>query len=158
MLITSITIRRFENSGTKLQGIASVTLDEMIAIHDIKILKKDDTMFFAMPSRSINSNKFKDVVHPINSDVRQVFECLIFSAYEMADNMKCGYLELVLKENKKKFGFFDLSINDYDTDRIITSVVQQTSNNNNMRNITSAHQKKQPEKCIDDELLKWLEG
>lgn len=39
MLITAIQIRRIENSGTKMQGIVTVTLDEMIAIHDIKVLK-----------------------------------------------------------------------------------------------------------------------
>lgn len=158
MLITAIQIRRIENSGTKMQGIVTVTLDEMIAIHDIKVLKNGDSMFLAMPSRATKSNTFKDVVHPINSDVRTVFERLVFAAYEMADCMKCGHLELILKEEKKKSGFFDLSINDYDTGRITTPVVQQTSNNSNMRNIPLAQQKKQPEKRTDDDLLKWLEG
>lgn len=37
MLITAIQIRQKENTGTKLKGLASITLDGMIAIHDIKI-------------------------------------------------------------------------------------------------------------------------
>lgn len=158
MLITAIQIRRIENSGTKMQGIATVTLDEMIAIHDIKVLKNGGSMFLAMPSRATKSNTFKDVVHPINSDVRHVFERLVFAAYEMADSMKCGYLELILKDRKKNSAFFDLSIKDYDMGRITTPVVKQASNNSNMRNITPAQQKKQPEKRTDDDLLKWLEG
>ena len=158
MLITAIQIRRIENSGTNMQGIVTVTLDEMIAIHDIKVLKNGDSMFLAMPSRATKSNTFKDVVHPINSDVRQVFERLVFAAYEMADSMKCGHLELILKDEKRNSAFFDLSIKDYDTGRITTPVVQQTSNHSNMRNIMPAQQKKQPEKRTDDDLLKWLEG
>lgn len=158
MLITAIQIRRIENSGTKMQGIVTVTLDEMIAIHDIKVLKNGDSLFLAMPSRATKSNTFKDVVHPINSDVRQVLEQLIYAAYEMANSMKCGHLELILKEEKRNTNFYDLSIKDYDTGRITAPVAQQTSINSNMRNIVPAQQKKQPEKRTDDDLLKWLEG
>lgn len=105
MLITAIQIRRIENSETKMQGIVTITLNEMIAIHDIKVLKNGDSMFLAMPSRATKSNTFKDVVHPINSDVRTVFERLVFAAYEMADSMKCGHLELILKEEKRSLFF-----------------------------------------------------
>ena len=158
MLITAIQIRRIENSGTKMHGIVTVTLDEMIAIHDIKVLKNGDSLFLAMPSRATKSNTFKDVVHPINSDVRQVLERLIFAAYGMANSMKCGHLELILKEEKRNTNFYDLSIKDYDTGRITAPAVQQTSNNSNMRKIVPTQQKKQPEKRTDDDLLKWLEG
>lgn len=158
MLITAIQIRRIENSGTKMQGIVTITLDEMIAIHDIKVLKNSESLFLAMPSRVTKANTFKDVVHPINSDVRLVFERLIFAAYEMADSMKCSHLELLLKEEKKNSTFFELSIKDYDIGRITTSVVKQTSDNSNMSNITSIQQKGKIEKRTDDDLLKWLEG
>ena len=80
MLITAIQIRRIDNSRTKMQGIVTVILDEMIAIHDIKVLKNGESMFLAMPNRATKSNTFKDVVHPINSDVRTVFERLVFAA------------------------------------------------------------------------------
>ena len=157
MIITAIHIRRIENSGTKMHGIATITLDEMVAIHDIKVLKNGETIFLAMPSRPTKSNTFKDVVHPINSGVRQVFERLIFAAYELADNIKCSHLELMLKEEKKNSCFFDLSIKDYDMGRISTAVVQQTGSVNNTCNTAHIQQKKQPEKQIDD-FLKWLEG
>ena len=158
MLITALQVRRIENSGTKMQGIATVTLDEMIAIHDIKILKNGDSMFLAMPSRPTKSNTFKDVVHPINSDVRQVLERLIFAAYEMAENLKCSHLELILKEERKNSRFLDLKIEYYDMGRISAPIVQQTSNNSTIRNTMNMQQKKQPHKQTDDDLLKWLEG
>lgn len=40
MIITAVKIRKLENSGNKMIGVCSITLDNMIAIHDIKILKK----------------------------------------------------------------------------------------------------------------------
>lgn len=51
MLITAIQIRRTENSGTKMRGIASINLDNVVVIHDIKVLEADGKAFLAMPSK-----------------------------------------------------------------------------------------------------------
>lgn len=82
MIITAIKIRKLENSGNKMIGVCSITLDNMIAIHDIKILKKDE-MFLAMPSRKTNSNTFKDIVHPISEAPRKKIEEIVFGLYEI---------------------------------------------------------------------------
>ena len=81
MIITTVKIRNLENTGNKMIGVCSITLDNLIAIHDIKILRKDG-MFLAMPSRKTNSNTFKDVVHPISAAPRKKFEEIIFGLYE----------------------------------------------------------------------------
>ena len=39
MKITSIRIRTLNNTGNKMVGLVSLTLGDMVAIHDIKILK-----------------------------------------------------------------------------------------------------------------------
>ena len=39
MQITSIQITRRDNTGTKLKATASIVLDDMVAIHDIKVHK-----------------------------------------------------------------------------------------------------------------------
>ena len=59
MLITAIQIRRLENTQSRLLGIAAVTLDQMIVIHDIRILKGSDSLFLAMPSRQIKPKTFQ---------------------------------------------------------------------------------------------------
>ena len=46
MKITSLRIRMLKNTGNKMQGVASITLDNMIAIHDIKILKNSIISIF----------------------------------------------------------------------------------------------------------------
>ena len=82
MIITAVKIRKLENTGNKMIGVCSITLDNLIAIHDIKILKKDG-MFLAMPSRKTNSNTFKDIVHPISEAPRKKVEEIVFGLYEI---------------------------------------------------------------------------
>lgn len=100
MLITAIKIRKFEDTQTKLLGVADITLDDMIVIHDIKILKSSEGMFLAMPSRTLKNNTFKDIVHPINKNVRAVFERLIFAAYAEADSHMYAQLSLKLSNDE----------------------------------------------------------
>ena len=51
MLLTHVKIRTVENTGTRMLGFVSLTIDDMIVIHDIKILNGQDDLFLAMPSR-----------------------------------------------------------------------------------------------------------
>ena len=155
MLITTIQIRRKENTGTKMHGIANLTLDDMIAIHDIKVLKNGENLFFAMPSRAANASTFKDIVHPINGKVRQVFERLIFDAYKMADDMKCSHLELVLKNEKRNSDFSDLVIDDYVVERITRAVEQPVENH--VQKPIQVQQKKKPKLHTEENLEKYIE-
>ena len=51
MSITEIKIRRTFNEG-KLKALVSVTLNDCIAIHELKIIQGNDRLFVAMPSRT----------------------------------------------------------------------------------------------------------
>lgn len=158
MIITAVQIRRMENTGTKLRGIVSITLDNMIVIHDIKILQNGEDMFLAMPSRSIKSNTFKDIVHPINSDVRQVFERIVFDAYKESEKILCSYLEFLLREENTDITFDDLKISDYIVGRVTSQAQVSQSSNNFATASKQVQRKKEPESEIDANLLKWLEG
>ena len=81
MKITSLRIQVLKNTGTKMKGVAAITLDGMIAVHDIKILQNNDVLFLAMPSKSVKPGTFKDIVHPINAPVREAVERIIFGGY-----------------------------------------------------------------------------
>ena len=50
MEITDIKIRRIITEG-RLRAVVSITLDNMLAVHDIKIVQGDEGLFVAMPSR-----------------------------------------------------------------------------------------------------------
>ncbi|MDE6149457.1 MAG: septation regulator SpoVG [Ruminococcus sp.] len=82
MTITEIRVRKLISEG-KLKGIVSITIDNVLAIHDIKIVQGEERLFAAMPSRRDDSGMFRDIVHPINGEVRKELEDQILSAYKM---------------------------------------------------------------------------
>ncbi len=80
MNISEIKIRRLIPEG-KLRGIVSITIDDVLAVHDIKIVQGDERLFVAMPSRRDENGLFRDIVHPINSSTRKEVEEEILEAY-----------------------------------------------------------------------------
>ena len=65
----------------RLRAVVSITIDNAIAVHDIKLVQGDDRMFVAMPSRREDSGIFRDIIHPISADVREEIEEKILDAY-----------------------------------------------------------------------------
>lgn len=81
MEITDVKIRRIMSEG-RLRAIVSVTVDDMLAVHDIKVVQGDERLFVAMPSRKDDNGIYRDIVHPISPSARKIFEESIFEAYE----------------------------------------------------------------------------
>lgn len=81
MEISDIKIRKTMNDG-RLRAVVSITIDNAIAIHDIKLVQGDDRMFVAMPSRREDSGMYRDIIHPISSSVRDKLEQRILEAYQ----------------------------------------------------------------------------
>ena len=81
MEITDIKIRKIITEG-RLKAVVSVTLENQLAVHDIKVVKGDDRLFVAMPSRKDQGGVFRDIVHPISPSARRFFEDEILEAYE----------------------------------------------------------------------------
>ncbi|MBE6864237.1 MAG: septation regulator SpoVG [Ruminococcus flavefaciens] len=81
MEITDVKIRRIMSEG-RLRAVVSVTIDDMLAVHDIKVVQGDDRLFVAMPSRKDESGIFRDIVHPISAFARKQFEERILEAYQ----------------------------------------------------------------------------
>lgn len=80
MNITDIKIRKIIPDG-RLRSVISITIDNMLAIHDIKVVQGDERLFVAMPSRKDESGIFRDIVHPISPEARQMIETEILDAY-----------------------------------------------------------------------------
>lgn len=81
MNITDIKIRKTISEG-RLKAIVSITIDDALAIHDIKVVQGESRLFVAMPSRRDETGAFRDIVHPISTASRQSIEELILDAYE----------------------------------------------------------------------------
>ena len=93
MEITSVKVKKEEREGSRMKGRASVLIDDGLAIHNIRIIEGKNGLFIAMPSTSIEVENedgemvtvHRDTVHPINPEVRAMFEEAILKAYNEAE-------------------------------------------------------------------------
>lgn len=81
MKITSVSIRKVEEENSRMKGIASVLLDDSFAVHDIRIIEGEKGLFIAMPSKKTPAGDYRDIAHPINPEVRSMFEKTIIEEY-----------------------------------------------------------------------------
>ena len=80
MNITDIRVRR-TYQDTRLKALVSVTIDNDLAVHDIKVIEGPERLFVAMPSRKDDHSVFRDICHPITPQARSTLESSILSAY-----------------------------------------------------------------------------
>lgn len=83
MEITDIKIRKLFNDEGPMKAIASVTFDNQLAVHDIKVINARDKFFIVMPSRKNPDGTYRDIVHPINAEFRSKLEAAVISAYNV---------------------------------------------------------------------------
>ena len=88
MKITSVNVRKIQKEGSRMRGIASVLLDDSFAVHDIRIIEGEKGLFIAMPSKKTPTGEYRDIAHPINPEVRAMFEKAILTAYEEAEDVQ----------------------------------------------------------------------
>ena len=81
MRITDIRIRKVSADG-KMKAVVSVTFDDELVVHDIKIIDGRDKLFIAMPSRRTAEGEFKDIAHPITGTMRETLQNAILAKYE----------------------------------------------------------------------------
>lgn len=80
MEITDVKFRHLQDDS-KLKALVSVTFDNTFAVHDIKVIDGHDRLFLAMPSRRMPDGKYRDIVHPIGPELREMLEKRVISEY-----------------------------------------------------------------------------
>ena len=81
MNITDVRIRKISDEG-KMKAVASITFDDEFVVHDIKVIDGQNGLFVAMPSRKMGEGDFRDIAHPLVSELRNRIKDAIFAAYE----------------------------------------------------------------------------
>lgn len=85
MEITGVRVRLVQGED-KLKAVASVTIEDSIVIHDVKVIDGREGLFISMPNKKTPDGKYKDVVHPIKNEVREQMKDAVLKAYEEALN------------------------------------------------------------------------
>jgi stage V sporulation protein G len=66
-----------------LKAFVSITLDNEFVIRGLKVIESSDGhRFVAMPARRKRDGTFQDIAHPINREVREYLEEIVFAAYD----------------------------------------------------------------------------
>ena len=81
MNITDTNVRLINKEG-KMKAVASITIDDVFVVHDIKIIDGEKGLFIAMPSRKAADGDYRDIAHPINQEARARIQSLILAEYE----------------------------------------------------------------------------
>ena len=84
MQITDVKVRKLFFDEGPMKAIVSISLDNQLAVHDIKVIYAREKFFIVMPSRKNPDGTYRDYVHPLNADFRAALEDAILSAYRQA--------------------------------------------------------------------------
>lgn len=80
MEITDVKIRKIFDEGP-MKAVVSLTFDNALALHNVKVINARDKFFVVMPSRKNPDGTYRDIVHPINAEMRQTLEEKVIGAY-----------------------------------------------------------------------------
>ena len=86
MRITELRIHKVENDE-KLRAYVTVTLDECLVIHGVKIIEGQNGLFIAMPSKKSSNGALRDIVHPITTDFRNELQKKIIEEYNAGNTV-----------------------------------------------------------------------
>ena len=81
MKIAKTSVRKTFSKGI-IKSVVSITLDDWISIHDIKVIQGHERLFVAMPNRFDDTGQSRDAVHSINYAAHETLEKMKPSAYK----------------------------------------------------------------------------
>lgn len=80
MEITEVKVYLATDSG-RLKAYATIVFDNCFIIRDLKVIEGHKGLFVSMPSRRRKDGSFRDIVHPLNSEMRSQIEKMIVDEY-----------------------------------------------------------------------------
>ena len=80
MEITEVKV--FPVNEEKLKAYVTVIFDNCFVVRDLKIINGNTGLFVAMPSKKRKDGTFRDIAHPLNSEMRTLLEKRILQEYE----------------------------------------------------------------------------
>ena len=86
MKITDVRLRKVNNPDKRMKALASITFDDSFVVHDLRVIDGNNGMFVAMPSKRTADGEFRDIAHPINSDMRQHVQEEVMRVYEETED------------------------------------------------------------------------
>ncbi len=83
MEITEIKVFPARDGG-RLKAYATIVFDNCFIVRDLKVIEGHKGLFVSMPSRKRKDGTFKDVVHPLNAEMRERIERMVIEEFNRA--------------------------------------------------------------------------
>lgn len=87
MQITDVRLRKVNNQDTRMKALVSITFEGSFVIHDLRVIEGNNGLFVAMPSKRTPDGEFRDIAHPINSEMRQHVQEEIMKVYDETEDV-----------------------------------------------------------------------
>lgn len=78
MNITEVKVRKMPTEGA-VKAVVSVTFDNCLVVHDIKVVELRDKTIITMPAQRLPDGTYRDIVHPTNTVLRAQLNEAIFT-------------------------------------------------------------------------------
>lgn len=65
----------------KLKAYVTITLDNCFVVRDLKVISGHTGLFIAMPAKRRKDGSYKDIAHPLNTQMREKMERAILDEY-----------------------------------------------------------------------------
>jgi stage V sporulation protein G len=83
MEITDVRVH-LAQGGDHLKAFASVILDDAFAVEELKVIEGARGLFVSMPRRKLPDGQYRDVVHPVTKEMREILQTRVLAAYQQA--------------------------------------------------------------------------
>ncbi len=102
MEITEVKV--FPVNEDKLKAYVTIIFDNCFVVRDLKIINGNTGLFVAMPSKKRKDGTFRDIAHPLNSEMRTTVEKRVLQAYEeeLKKMTAAAHKSMEVLEGKKK--------------------------------------------------------
>jgi stage V sporulation protein G len=80
MRITEVKVYLAKESG-RLKAYATIVFENSFIVRDLKVIEGHKGLFVSMPSRRRKDGTFRDIVHPLNTDMRKMIEDLVICEF-----------------------------------------------------------------------------
>lgn len=81
MRVDNVRMKLVHKAGSKIIAVASICIEDSLVVHDLKLIKNDNGIFLLMPSRKTPYGEFKDIVHPLNTETREMIQSILIAHY-----------------------------------------------------------------------------
>ncbi len=105
MEITEVKV--FPVGEEKLKAYVTIIFDNCFVVRDLKIISGNTGLFVAMPSKKRKDGTFRDIAHPLNSEMRTKIEQTVLSEYK-------GELKKMSASTQKSIAELETPKRDYD--------------------------------------------